>query len=243
VEKVIRVANQSPVILAMDTAGPICSVSLLIAGQCHTLRSNTERRHARELLPMISSLLTAQEIGFADISALAVVRGPGSFTGLRIGSAVAQGLAFGNALPVISVSYLELMAEVVPPNFGDGLLLVVMLAREGEYYYSLFRCNKNTLLRLTEDAVGDCAAIAAALATHCEAGVPVNGVGDGFVAEEIASLAVQDRFGAVLASVIVDSEALALAAVKAWHESDFSAAEAVMPVYLKEDMAYRRSGE
>ncbi len=236
-------SKQSPVILALDTAGAICSVSLLIAGQTHTLRSNADRRHAREVLPMISSLMTAQAVGFADINALAVVSGPGSFTGLRIGSAVAQGLAFGNELPVISVSYLQLIAEAAQCGAEDGLLLVVMLAREGEYYYALFHRNTDMLLRLTGDAVGDCVSIATTLASHREAGVPVTGVGDGFVVEEIRAMATQAGFTKVPGHVTVDSETLALAAVKAWCNSDYGDAEAVMPVYLKEDMAYRRSGE
>ena len=236
-------SNQSPVILALETAGAICSVSLLVAGQTYTQRSNAERRHAREVLPMISSLMTAQGVGFADIDALAVVSGPGSFTGLRIGSAVAQGLAFGNELPVISVSYLQLIAETAQCEAEEGRLLVVMLAREGEYYYSLFHRNTNTLSRLTEDMVGDCVAIRTALASHSVTGLPVTGVGDGFVVEEIRAMATQGDFINVQDTVVVDSETLALAAVKAWCKSDYGDAEAVMPVYLKEDMAYRRSGE
>src|SRR5690606_6695466 len=92
--------------LAIETAFDICSVALVSSEHADYRCSEKPRKHADDVLPMIDNLLSSHHLRIASLNFLAVVSGPGSFTGLRIGTAVVQGLAFGADLPVVCVSSL-----------------------------------------------------------------------------------------------------------------------------------------
>ena len=126
-------------ILALDTAGASCSVALwrgsLIAQQHEEmLRGQSER-----LLPMIVELLDGVAWSFADLDALAVTRGPGAFTGLRIGLAAVRGLAFARALPVVAVTCFEAVAVAIPQaQRRDRCLAVALESRRQDIYLQTF---------------------------------------------------------------------------------------------------------
>jgi tRNA threonylcarbamoyladenosine biosynthesis protein TsaB len=90
--------------------------------------------HAAELLPAIHDVMGRAGISFADLEAIAVGRGPGTFTGLRIGVATARALAKANSLPVRGVSSLAALAAGMP----DGARLPLIDAKRGEVYGALF---------------------------------------------------------------------------------------------------------
>ena len=98
-------------ILAIDTSNALCSAALSIDSRIALRFSDQERQHARRLLPMIAELLAEQNQQLTALDVIAIVSGPGSFTGLRIGAGVAQGLAFGSGVPVVGVSALEIIAR------------------------------------------------------------------------------------------------------------------------------------
>ena len=125
-------------ILSIDTSNSLCSVALSDGGQITFSVSNEPRQHARRVLPMIAELLAARKMRSSDLDAIAVVRGPGSFTGLRIGAGVAQGLAFGAGIPVIGVSALEIIAMKAHRAIGHNHLLVGVCAREDEIYSAAY---------------------------------------------------------------------------------------------------------
>ena len=102
---------QTMTVLALDTASPSPSVSLLRGGtvSCETLSS--DRRASEELLPAIGRLLERSGISLANCDRIAVCSGPGSFTGLRIGLATAWGLSRGSGVEVEPVPTLEALAE------------------------------------------------------------------------------------------------------------------------------------
>jgi tRNA threonylcarbamoyladenosine biosynthesis protein TsaB len=105
----------------------------------------TARDHAQLLLPMVDEVLGEGGLALSAVDGIAFGRGPGSFTGVRIAAAVAQGLALGAGLPVFPVSDLRALAEgvrAIPGDHasrGDGFLLACMDARMGELYWALFR--------------------------------------------------------------------------------------------------------
>jgi tRNA threonylcarbamoyladenosine biosynthesis protein TsaB len=98
-------------LLALDTATENCSAALWINGEVKVLEREIGRGHAEQILPMVESLLAAAQLRLADLDALAVGRGPGGFTGVRLAISVVQGLAFGVGKPVVPVSNLRAIAQ------------------------------------------------------------------------------------------------------------------------------------
>ncbi len=122
-------------ILAVETATRACSVALLWDGECQEVLRLEPNRHAEVLIPMARELLARAGRDFADMDALAFGSGPGSFTGLRIGIAVTQGLALGAGRPVVPVSsLLALAARVDAPR-----VLAAIDARMNQVYWSVYR--------------------------------------------------------------------------------------------------------
>jgi len=125
-------------LLALDTSTEACSVALLLDGELRMRFELTERSHAELVLPMVEGVLRDAGLALTDLDGLAFGRGPGAFTGLRIASGVAQGLAFGAGLSVAPVSSLAAVAEQVPAA-PDEPVLVCNDARMGEVYWGVFR--------------------------------------------------------------------------------------------------------
>ena len=123
-----------PVILALETSSEMCSVSLR-AGESTTSREEQAgQKHSELLLPMIHDLLDAAHLRVADLDAIAFGAGPGSFTGLRIGCGVVQGLGFAAGCPAVPVGSLEALAEA-----ADGQRVVVCTdARMGQIYHGAY---------------------------------------------------------------------------------------------------------
>lgn len=98
-------------ILAIDTATEACSVALLSDGAVSAHFEECPREHTQRILPTVKDILTQGNTALTDLDATAFGRGPGSFTGVRIGIGIAQGLALGADLPMIGVSTLATMAQ------------------------------------------------------------------------------------------------------------------------------------
>jgi universal bacterial protein YeaZ len=123
--------------IAIDTSSEACSVSLVVDGSPSDASISAPKSHARSLLPFVHELLSARQIRLEDLDFIACSEGPGSFTGLRIGLGVAQGLAFGAGKPMVGVSSLEAMARGARLQHPDADIVVSLLdARMGEIYWS-----------------------------------------------------------------------------------------------------------
>lgn len=117
-------------LLAIDTASEQMSVALASATEIlaeHSWRS--ANHHTAELAPMAARMLHSSGLTVADLAAVAVSIGPGSYTGLRIGVAFAKGLALAQALPLIGVPTLDIIAHAQPPS--HRILLAVVRAGRG----------------------------------------------------------------------------------------------------------------
>lgn len=125
-------------ILALDTATEACSVALYHQGQITFLDELSPRSHTQRILPMVDELLQQAGISLKNVDALAFGRGPGSFTGVRVGVGVAQGLAFGAELPVVPVSNLLIMAEQAYQTLGAKNVIALIDARMNEVYFAQF---------------------------------------------------------------------------------------------------------
>ncbi|HET6520002.1 MAG TPA: tRNA (adenosine(37)-N6)-threonylcarbamoyltransferase complex dimerization subunit type 1 TsaB [Geminicoccaceae bacterium] len=131
-------------LLAIETSAAACSVAAWDAGAPPGARLRGYRRldlggrgHAEALLPMVLDALDRAGWRFADLDALAVNRGPGGFTGIRIGVAAARGLALAAGLPVVGVTGLEALAAAAAPAPGAAVL-AALDARRGQVYAQTF---------------------------------------------------------------------------------------------------------
>jgi len=105
-------------ILAIDTSTPACSVAIQYGDEVLTKHKLASREHTKLLLPMVDDLLVESGIGLSQIDVIAFTAGPGSFTGIRIGFGVVQGLAFGADIPVLPVSSLETLSYTAVRKLG-----------------------------------------------------------------------------------------------------------------------------
>lgn len=125
-------------ILAIDTATEACSVALLDNGTTHAHFELCPREHTQRILPLVQQTLSEADLTLSELNALAYGRGPGSFTGVRIGIGIAQGLALGAALPMIGISTLATMAQGAFRKTGATRVLAAIDARMGEVYWAQY---------------------------------------------------------------------------------------------------------
>lgn len=108
------------IILGIETTTTICSVALWDGEQLHQRVSEAARSHSRLILPMVAEVLSLANLSMDAVDAVACARGPGSFTGLRIGIGVAKGLAYGQEIPIVPVSPLAAIAfQVFNSDIND----------------------------------------------------------------------------------------------------------------------------
>ncbi len=149
----------NPTILAIETSTKACSVALLHDGDTQSLCEVGNNIHSQVLLEMVQSLQDKMGIKPSDYSAVAVGQGPGSFTGLRIGVGVAQGIAYGVNCPMIGLSSLDVLAymasvDVSLNGASDHRVLAGIDARMGEVYWADYSIKSGAVQRVGEMRVG-----------------------------------------------------------------------------------------
>ena len=135
-------------ILCIETGTDTCSVALARNGVLVALReSSDERDHARRVAVYTEEVLAEAGIGASDLSAVAVSKGPGSYTGLRIGVSFAKGLCYGLGIPLIGVGSLDSLCAVafekLRHSVGIGLLIPMIDARRMEVFGQVFDADGN----------------------------------------------------------------------------------------------------
>ena len=137
-------------ILAFESSAKAASVAILQDGVLlGEYFQNSGQTHSRTLAKMAEDLLANCDLTVADIDAVAVAAGPGSFTGVRIGVAAAKGLAWARELPCYGVSTLEAMVRGAA--MCDGVYCACMDARRAQVYNAVFSVEDGKLVRLSED--------------------------------------------------------------------------------------------
>jgi tRNA threonylcarbamoyladenosine biosynthesis protein TsaB len=125
-------------LLALDTCTEACSVAFDDGIETRRRFLVTQRGHADRLLSMVEAILADAQVRPSELAAVVFGRGPGSFTGVRIGVATAQGLAMAASCPVLPVSTLAAMALGARRRFGGTQFAVALDARMGEVYWGQF---------------------------------------------------------------------------------------------------------
>jgi len=128
-------------ILNLETATKNCSVSLSENGIVIALKefNNDSYSHAEKLNVFIEAVMNETSKSFSELNAVAVSKGPGSFTGLRIGVSSAKGLCYALDIPLISIDTLKSLATQV--DVGDGFIIPMLDARRMEVYSAIFNAN------------------------------------------------------------------------------------------------------
>lgn len=127
--------------LALDTSMNACSVALWRKGRILTAKQRPmPRGQAETLMPMIKAMIDDQSVAFSDIDRIAVSKGPGSFTGVRVGLSAAKALGMAAGIPVIGIDNFTLLAHSVPEDLKKGHwgLLSIIDTKRGDYYARLF---------------------------------------------------------------------------------------------------------
>jgi len=130
-----------PTILQIETATQVCSVALAVNGKTIALKEESAQNiHAASLTLFITEVMQAAKLSYKELDAIAVSKGPGSYTGLRIGVSTAKGLCFALDKPLIGIETLEMMANGFlqqHPNYG-GLVCPMIDARRMEVFTAVY---------------------------------------------------------------------------------------------------------
>lgn len=143
-------------ILALESSAKAASAALARDGALLDMEyQNNGLTHSKTLLPMVEQVLERQKLTLQNLDAVAVSRGPGSFTGIRIGISTVKGLCWGAEKPAIGVSTLEAMAWNAEEAPKDSIICCAMDARRNQVYNALFSFSGSRPERITEDrAIG-----------------------------------------------------------------------------------------
>ena len=225
-------AVQAPTVLALETSATACSVALSVRGAIFDDHRNVPREHNRLILPMVDGLLRACGVERSDLDAVAFGRGPGSFTGVRIAAAVAQGISLGLGIPVVSISSLAALAQTGSTTHpGARYVLATLRSRADEVYVGGYECVAGVCRSYLPEHVARQTDLPAGVATEWWV------VGDGVAhfAESIARLRCR-----VDTSLLPTARALlALAGVAIANGEATTSAEA-LPVYLQGTQPWRK---
>ncbi len=220
-------------ILAFDASSSACSVALLHKGEVRVLHKIAPMMHAQLILPMIQELLATFCLSIYELDAIAYGCGPGSFTGIRIATSVAQGLGYVAKKPIISVSSLAILAQTCYDAQAAEQMLVVVDARMGQVYWGAYEVNAHGLAILTAQE-----------ALYSPENVPLmhdtrhdqhnwHGVGDGWGQyEEVLS----NRLGwrpVATHDIMPHAASLLKLAESKFAQGDWTSPQQAMPVYLR----------
>lgn len=224
-------------ILAVDTATENCSVALMVGDDVISRCEYAPREHTTKILPMVDTVLAEGGLKLNQLDALAFGRGPGSFTGVRIGIGIAQGLAFGADLPMLGVSTLAAMAQGTYRVHQSEQVLTAIDARMGEIYWGQY----------LRQADGDWQVVDSELVIKPDALIEQfsadNGIwltaGTGWesYAEPLAQLKVRMEKGTVL---YPDSQDMVYLAKYALARGEAVDAEHASPVYLRDTVTWKK---
>ncbi|WP_240220956.1 tRNA (adenosine(37)-N6)-threonylcarbamoyltransferase complex dimerization subunit type 1 TsaB [Rheinheimera hassiensis] len=221
-------------LLALDTSTEACSVALQVGTDILTLDEVCPQQHSKRVLPMVQQLLSKAGISLNQLDGIVFGRGPGSFTGVRIGVGVTQGLAFGADIPVYGVSTLAAMAQAAHRLYAASQVVAAIDARMAEVYIGSFSIQQGLMLALSGEV-----AIKPQDITGFDISGEVYAVGTGWQTYADALLQKQP---AVIANDILypsaqDMLTLALPALDA---GQFIAAELAEPVYVRDDVTWQK---
>jgi len=222
-------------ILALDTATEACSAALLLGDTLLARYEEPRRGHAELILPMVDALLAEADIELRELDCVAVGRGPGAFTGVRIAVSVAQGLAFGADRLIVPISDLEALAQRAADLHRATHILACIDARIGQVYWGGFKVQPDGLVAaITGERVDTPAAIA------WPSGGPWFGAGTGWAAYSELGQRLQESsilLAGVDGSLLPRAHEIARLAARDFRAGRAVPPEQALPVYVRDSVA------
>ena len=218
-------------ILNIDTSSPICSVCLAEDGNTIAERIDlSENKHASVLTILIREILDECGIKPIDLSAVALSRGPGSYTGLRISTSVAKGICYGADIPLIGVSTLRGLADSMSSSRSEeNVLYVPMLdARRQDVYYAIYAVD-GSVIKEDNFATVDEDFLKMAMSYNVK---NVYFGGSGAIKAKLICLNME--FGTVIENLICKASNINAISYKQYLDSEFENVTYFEPNYLKE---------
>lgn len=231
-----------PLFLLIETSTDVCSVALSRGTAIVDSRQGQGPKvHAAQLAVFIDQLLKDNHVTLRDCAAVSVSRGPGSYTGLRVGVSTAKGLCFGAGIPLISVCSLQLLAQqyASSPQSVKGAVVVPMIdARRMEVYTAAFRIQIEQRGIYAVPLPGEWGNICAKVIDQDSFSplldqVPVVFTGNG--AAKCSAVIMHDN--AIFAPMDAHAQGMAMATYKKWSELCVEDTAYFTPFYLKEFVA------
>ena len=228
-------------LLAIDASTEACTVAFGSGDRVVYRYSEQPRRHTELILPMVDEVLAEAGVDLAQVDGVAFGRGPGAFTGLRIGAGVVQGLAFALDIPVVPVSSLAIIAQRAFREHKARRIHVAMDARMGEVYWATFVVGDNELVEpVSKEALSAPEDIGVRPEAVEEQGVEWFGAGSGWcygdlLSGQIPSVTAWDQ------NLYPHGLDLMPLAQSCYSDGMTVTAEEALPVYLRNNIAAKKT--
>lgn len=225
------------IILAFDGTAKIASVAVSQDERNLALYNiDNGLTQSELLLPMAENALKALKLSFSDVDILATSVGPGSFTGVRIGTALIKGIAFAKGTPCVAVSTLDALAENLSGTVG--IIVPCMDARRNQVYSAIFRSDGQSITRLTEDRAISIPDLAEELKSYD--GEDVYLVGDGYEVAYKGLTSSEISLKRTPPALILENAAsVARVAYREYKSGNYTDDSSLLPTYLRLPQAER----
>lgn len=216
-------------ILCLETSTTNCSVSLAKEGELVLLKEDydTKYSHAERLHHFIDEIIKESKLSFSDLSAISVSKGPGSYTGLRIGVSAAKGLCYALGIPLISIPTLQALAMQIQQS-EDCYIVPMIDARRMEVYSAIFNASydqiRDTKAQILEED---------SFSEYLQQG-KVYFIGNGV--EKFSAICQHDNANFILGK-LPSSKEMAILTYRKWLNHDFEDVGYFEPYYLKDFVA------
>ena len=223
--------------IAIDASTEACSVALSIDNKIAGEFELCPQSHSLLLLPMIDRVLNSANTNLAELDGIIFGRGPGSFTGVRIGIGVVQGLAFAADLRLVGVSTMQAMAQQAYNEHKQETVLAAIDARMSEVYTCLFQLDDNGIMQpIIEEQVLAPEKVQASLP---EGLASAYAVGTGFDAypEILSSLKLQAGSPDIL---YPDARAMFRSGISLFNHGQSVAPEDAQPTYVRDTVSWKK---
>ena len=217
-------------LLALDTSTEYLSLALMKGGETFTFDLNAGQTHSQIILPQLQLLLNEADLQLKELQGIAFGAGPGSFTGVRIATGVAQGLGFGANLPVVSICTLLALAEA-----SDAEKVIACLdARMGEVYHAAYERVSGEWQTVIEPGLYKPEAAPAV------DGIGWTGAGSGWqtYAEQLGAV-YADQLQSVQPALLPTASAVLRLAQPVFARGDAKPASEAMPIYIRNRVALK----
>jgi tRNA threonylcarbamoyladenosine biosynthesis protein TsaB len=216
-------------ILSIDTSSKICSTAILEDDKIiDEINLDNGRTHSENLMPMVSEILSKNDIKLSDIDVISCSTGPGSFTGIRIGISSVKSMAEVNQIPVVGVTSLEILARI---DTSDKIKVALIDARNNQVYCGIF---DNQYQKKEEYIADDIMQVIEVFKKYND----IICIGDGAILHK--DLIMQNIPNSTFSDANEQSAALGgKIAYKKYLNNDIKNADTIMPTYLRKSQAER----